>query len=106
MHTSLLPEERNDARSTLVVAGLRAALKYDAALDAGTGSVPLEVRFGRFAYLRMRQALIDWERKTFGDRRPGRTKHPKEFVPFSDKLDAGTSTALEDIHADRAQVEA
>ena len=105
MHTSLLPEERNDARSTLVVAGLRAALKYDAALDAGTGSVPLEVRFGRFAYLRMRQALIDWERKTLGSQ-AWTTKHPKEFVPFSDELDAGTSTALEDIHADRAQVEA
>jgi hypothetical protein len=108
LHTKLLPEERNDARATLVYAGLRCALVYDPTLDKGTGSVPLDVRFGRFAYLRMRLALIDWERKTFGDRRPGRTRHPEihELVDYNDELDAASSSALEELHANRAQVEA
>ena len=106
LRKQLLPEERNDARGTLVVAGLRAAVRYDPSLDRGTSTLSLEVCFGRFAYLRMRQALIDWERMTFGDRRPGRAKHPRELVPLSDELDAATSTALEDVYADHDQVEA
>jgi hypothetical protein len=106
LHTTLLPEERHDARSTLVYVGLKCALTYDSTLDRGTGVVPLEIRFGRFAYMRMRLALIDWERKTFGDRRPGRTRHPEmlELVDYNDELDAGAGLGLEELNANRAQL--
>lgn len=82
IQTKLLPDERYDAHSHLTLIGLKCVQAYNPDLDRGTGTVPIDIRFGRFAYLRMRLALIDWERKHLGDQRPGRTRHPS-FVPLT-----------------------
>ena len=112
LHRPLLPEERVDAHSTLVLSGLKSANTYNPNLDQGTGTLPTDILFGRFAYLRMRTALIDWERKTFGDRRPGRTPHPN-FVSILgtqsgeliDAYDQPDHLNLEDLTANRDQTQ-
>lgn len=64
----LRKHEAEDCRAHLIETGLRAVLVYDEELDR-SDTVPLEVRFGRFAYLRMRRALVDWVRKNRTDLR-------------------------------------
>lgn len=87
LNTTLTPHEREDAHHYLIIAGLNATRTYNPNLDKGTTTgIPQDIRFGRFAYLRMRLALIDWERKTYGDRRPGRTPHP-DLIPHHPDLD-------------------
>lgn len=87
LNTTLTTDERNDAHSHLTLTGIKAALTYRPELDQGTtNNIPTDTRFGRFAYLRMRLALIDWERKTWGDRRPGRTPHPT-IIELNNELD-------------------
>jgi hypothetical protein len=81
-------DERADAYSWLVLVGVGAAGSYRPDLDKGTGTLATDVLFGRFAYLRMRQRLVDWERKQYGDARPGRTKIPA-LVPL-DEIDRGS----------------
>lgn len=103
LHTTLTPDERYDAHSHLTLVGLKCVTAYDPAKDNGTGTIPQDVRFGRFAYLRMRLALIDWERKQYGDRRPGRTRHP-DFVDLSDHHDDDPDPIdLETLAANRDQ---
>jgi hypothetical protein len=107
LRAQLTPDERYDAHSYLTLTGLKCTRTYDPTLDRGTGSVPQEVRFGRFAYVRMRLALIDWERKQFGDRRPGRTRHPDmttlHDLYIDEELDASPDISIEDLTASRDQ---
>lgn len=68
----LTDAQAEDAYSHLLETGLRALTEYNPDLDQNP-DVALDVRFGRFAYLRMRQRLIDWHRKHIHDPRPGKS---------------------------------
>lgn len=81
----LYADERDDSKSACMLAAVRAAVTYDETRDVGTAKgIPIDIRFGRFAYLKASLALIDWDRKTFGDRRPGRTRKLGRLVPLDD----------------------
>lgn len=77
----LTPAQAEDALGQLLQVGIEAASEYDPAKDNGTtAGVPIDIRFGRFAYLRMRQRFIDWHRREIHDPRPG--KSDRRTVPL------------------------
>lgn len=69
----LTTEQAEDAFAQMLEAGTDAALRYDPAKDKGAPNTPLDIRFGAFAYYRMRQRFTDWYRKNIHDSRPGRS---------------------------------
>jgi hypothetical protein len=85
---ALTRSERDDLESYLLLSGLRSVTLYDETKDAGTGTVPLDVRFGRFAYMRMRLAVIDWLRANRRADRNGKLRPVTVQVdPFVEALD-------------------
>jgi len=102
---ALSDDERADLKASLIVSGIECVERYDEARDRGTGTVPVDVRFGRFVYLRSRLKAIDWERKQFGDRRPGRTRPPTEFARYDDEAEVEHEVSLDEVAASRLQVE-
>jgi len=72
LRPKLKSHEREDLEAHLYEVGVRCVYQYDPDLDTGTGTVRKDVRFGRFAYVRMRHRLTDWLRDNRGDFRPGR----------------------------------
>ena len=91
LRPKLRADEREELEAQLLLVGVRCVGIYDETLDRGTGSVPLEVRFGRFAYLRMRLAVVDWLRENRGYSRAGRARPPVE-VSVNGFLDGRKTT--------------
>jgi hypothetical protein len=65
----LSPQEREDAHQHLLEVGVKSIDRYDPSRDRGHLTVPLDERFGGYAYFRMRFGLVDWLRANRGDRR-------------------------------------